>query len=203
MKVKSENEVAQTCPTLSNPMDCSLPGSSVHGILQARVSEWGAIAFSEAHLTSPLKQKSQKLSTGLLASLHLTLNDSNRGISQKAEPTRHHDLAKLLCFTICQKTVCIAEAVFRRRCQVLSHFPSLRLGKPERGPLPLSQGHAGHWVQPDLSAGWTLIKAPARLSILSWQPLFGRWCSTLPTQWNQLRSINDTDPRPLHSPKGF
>ena len=47
MKVKSESEVAQSCPTLSDPMDCSLPGSSVHGIFQARVLEWGAIAFSE------------------------------------------------------------------------------------------------------------------------------------------------------------
>ena len=48
MKVKSESEVTQSCPTLSNPMDCSLPGSSVHGILQARVLEWVAIAFSNA-----------------------------------------------------------------------------------------------------------------------------------------------------------
>ena len=46
MKVKSENEVAQSCPTLSDLMDCSLPGSSVHRIFQARVLEWGAIAFS-------------------------------------------------------------------------------------------------------------------------------------------------------------
>ena len=46
MKVKSESEVAQWCPTLSDPVDCSLPGSSVHGIFQARVLEWGAIAFS-------------------------------------------------------------------------------------------------------------------------------------------------------------
>ena len=45
MKVKSEREVAQSCPTLRDPMDCSLPGSSVHGIFQARVLEWGAIAF--------------------------------------------------------------------------------------------------------------------------------------------------------------
>ena len=45
-KVKSESEVAQSCPTLSDPMDCSLPGSSIHGIFQARVLEWGAIAFS-------------------------------------------------------------------------------------------------------------------------------------------------------------
>ena len=46
MKVKSESEVAQSCPTLSDPMDCSPPGSSIHGIFQARVVEWGAIAFS-------------------------------------------------------------------------------------------------------------------------------------------------------------
>ena len=44
MKVKSESEVAQLCPTPSDPMDCSLPGSSAHGIFQARVLEWGAIA---------------------------------------------------------------------------------------------------------------------------------------------------------------
>ena len=46
MKVKSESEVAQSYLTLSDPMDCSLPGSSIHGIFQARVLEWGAIAFS-------------------------------------------------------------------------------------------------------------------------------------------------------------
>ena len=45
MKVKSENEVAQLCLTLSDPMDCSPPGSSIHGIFQARVLEWGAIAM--------------------------------------------------------------------------------------------------------------------------------------------------------------
>ena len=51
MKVKSESEVVQSCPTPSDPMDCSLPSSSIHGILQARVLEWGAIAFSEAEAT--------------------------------------------------------------------------------------------------------------------------------------------------------
>ena len=55
MKVKSESEVAQLCPTLSDPMDCSLPGSSVHGISQARVLEWGTIAFSEIHSTEAQK----------------------------------------------------------------------------------------------------------------------------------------------------
>ena len=47
MKVKSESEVAQSCLTVSDPMDCSLPSSSVHGIFQARVLEWDAIAFSD------------------------------------------------------------------------------------------------------------------------------------------------------------
>ena len=49
MKVKSESEVTQSCPTLHDPIDCSLPGSSVHGIFQARVLEWGAIAFSKIY----------------------------------------------------------------------------------------------------------------------------------------------------------
>ena len=53
-KAKSESEVAQLCPTLRDPMDCSLPGSSVHGIFQARVLEWDAIAFSDLlHIPLP------------------------------------------------------------------------------------------------------------------------------------------------------
>ena len=47
MKVKSESEVAQSCPTLCDPMDCGLPDSSVHGVFQARVLAWGATAFSK------------------------------------------------------------------------------------------------------------------------------------------------------------
>ena len=53
--MKSESEVIQSCPTPSDPMDCSLPGSSVHGIFQARVLEWDAIAFSDLHVSSILK----------------------------------------------------------------------------------------------------------------------------------------------------
>ena len=49
MKVKSESEVAQSCPSLSNPMDCSLPGSSIHGIFLARVLEWGTISSLQIH----------------------------------------------------------------------------------------------------------------------------------------------------------
>ena len=57
MKVKSESKVAQLYLTLSNPMDCSLPGSSVHGIFQLRVLEWGAIAFSVGSLLVKPKKK--------------------------------------------------------------------------------------------------------------------------------------------------
>ena len=55
IKVRSESEIAQSCLTLSNPMDCSPPGSSVHGIFQARVLEWGAIAFSDLEWSTELK----------------------------------------------------------------------------------------------------------------------------------------------------
>ena len=57
MKVKSKSEVAQSCPTPSDPMDCSLPGSSIHGIFKARVLEWGAIAFSVTAVYSCLLTK--------------------------------------------------------------------------------------------------------------------------------------------------
>ena len=57
MKVKSESEVAQSCPTLLDPMDCSLPASSVHGIFQARVLEWGAIAFFYSCSQVPPRKK--------------------------------------------------------------------------------------------------------------------------------------------------
>ena len=60
MKVKSESEVAQSCLTLSDPMHCSLPGSSVHRIFQARLLEWGAIAFSETITSNLLKLKSEQ-----------------------------------------------------------------------------------------------------------------------------------------------
>ena len=60
MKVKSESEVAQSCLTLSDPMDCSLLGSSVHGIFQARVLEWGAIAFSVARTSKTFLNKTCK-----------------------------------------------------------------------------------------------------------------------------------------------
>ena len=61
MKVKSESEVAQLCQTLSDPMDCSPPGSSVHGIFQARVLDWGAIAFTMQYYSAIKKKKKIEL----------------------------------------------------------------------------------------------------------------------------------------------
>jgi hypothetical protein len=66
MKVKSESEVAQSCPTLSDPMDCSLPGSSVHGIFQARVLVWGAIAVPKLFILAVLGLFSGYSEPGLL-----------------------------------------------------------------------------------------------------------------------------------------
>ena len=75
MKVKSESEVAQSCPTLSDPIDYSPPGSSIHGILQARVLEWGAIAFSEGYqsgllLPTPGDLPDPEINLGLFHVLH-------------------------------------------------------------------------------------------------------------------------------------
>ena len=69
MKVKSESEVAQSCSTLSHPMDCSLPGSSTHGILQARVLKWGAIAFSNQVPTRYLKHYETLITWSLFQSI--------------------------------------------------------------------------------------------------------------------------------------
>ena len=66
MKAKSESEVTQSCPTLSDPMDCSPPGSSVHGIFQARVLEWGAIALALSHQESPITKLLTKMNLGLV-----------------------------------------------------------------------------------------------------------------------------------------
>ena len=64
MKVESESEITQLCPTLSDPMDCSLPGSSIHGIFQARVLEWGAIAFSKDTASGVQKQDRKRKKPG-------------------------------------------------------------------------------------------------------------------------------------------
>ena len=80
MKVKSESEVAQSCPTLSDPMDCSLTGSSVHGIFQARVLQWDAIAFSDSTCDLSLSAFSWPSCAQILSTLH----EFPKGTSQKS-----------------------------------------------------------------------------------------------------------------------
>ena len=77
MKVKTESEVAQSCPTLSNPMDCSLPGSSIHGIFWVRVLEWVAIAFSDLLFTI-----FQKTDMCQALGLQVTIADIHRATSK-------------------------------------------------------------------------------------------------------------------------
>ena len=94
MKVKSENEVTESCPTLSDPMDCSLPGSSVHGIFQARILEWGAIAWpcpTEQDPVSPTVSLSQQEAYISLLSFSI------RG--QKGWKHNHRKLTNLITWT--------------------------------------------------------------------------------------------------------
>ena len=82
MQVKSESEVTQSCPTLSDPMDCSLPSSSVHGIFQARVLEWGAIAFSSCLSSTWLKSGSANLQSS--RKICLPHSSNLRGVAAKS-----------------------------------------------------------------------------------------------------------------------
>ena len=77
MKVKSESEVAQLCPTLSDPMDCSLPGSSVHGIFQARVLERVAIAFSDFPMSQFFASGLVNVDKGLPVSIYPYMGEGN------------------------------------------------------------------------------------------------------------------------------
>ena len=80
MKVRSESEVTQSCPTLSDTMDCSLPGSSAHGIFQARVLEWVAIAFSDICVriwSLPFSFRPTSLSITGFRFIHFIRTDSN------------------------------------------------------------------------------------------------------------------------------
>ena len=78
MQVKSEREVAQSCPTLSDPMDCSLPGSSGHGIFQARALDWGAIAFSVLRAKAFPRVADCKRSQSTLAGRPIDLDRAGR-----------------------------------------------------------------------------------------------------------------------------
>ena len=85
MKEKSESEVAQSCPILRDPMDCSLPGSSVHGTLQARVLEWGAIAFSYFSINELLRKQWT----------HMNWKQGNEAYSNESEYTEPSNMDDL------------------------------------------------------------------------------------------------------------
>ena len=93
MKAKSESEVSESCPTLRDPMDCSLPGSSIHGIFQARVLEWVAIAFSASvvKLCPTLCNKEQAWKTGKNTGV------DNHSLLQGIFPTQGLNLGFLHC----------------------------------------------------------------------------------------------------------
>ena len=94
MKVKSESEVAQSCPTLSDLMGCSLPGSPVHGICQARVLDWGAIAFSEDTAKYPIIHRTAPNNKGLSSPVAENAVLSHKGLSSELQKYqaahRHH-----------------------------------------------------------------------------------------------------------------
>ena len=119
VKVKSESEVTQSYPTLSDPMDCSLPGSSIHGIFQARVLEWGAIAFSTRRLNEAFFYKQERISipegpTGsFLISKYLLLSLAEVSIqgeyfNQLQTPTPSLPLLLLLLSRLSRVRLCAA-----------------------------------------------------------------------------------------------
>ena len=96
MKVKSQSEAAQLCPTLSDPMDCSPPGSSVHGIVQARVLEWGAIAFSAQLLDSQTKNKKNKYTYSTILRVKSLYNNQIHDF--KTPKYKNHSFQKIFQF---------------------------------------------------------------------------------------------------------
>ena len=84
MKVRNESEVAQSCPTPSNPMDCSPPDSSIHGTFQARVLEWGAIAFSSMDMSlSKFREKMKEWEPSMLQFMGLQRVRHDLGTDQQ------------------------------------------------------------------------------------------------------------------------
>ena len=121
--MKNESEVAQSCPTLSDPMDCSLRGSSVHGIFQARVLEWGAIAFSLVGvktfiITIPTEFYLVILSpTSLYAKIFFHPDLVSEAVATSPPISSHH-LRSIICCVI------IAEATFPQAEQgLLANLP--------------------------------------------------------------------------------
>ena len=104
MKVKSESEVVQSCPTLCDPTDCSLPDSSVHGIFQARVMEWFAIAFSKKDYSVQSLSRVQLFATPCIAARQASLSITNSWSSlrftsiESVMPSSHLILCRITIF---------------------------------------------------------------------------------------------------------
>ena len=112
MKVKSESAVAQSFPTLSDPMDCSLPGSSVHGIFQARVLEWGAIAFSDATYIALCFFGSPKKERNFICLCNLCYSSDKINNT----PLVNHTVNSFyLTPLICKQNVCVWPCPWRRQ----------------------------------------------------------------------------------------
>ena len=99
MKLKSESKVAQSFPTLSDPMDCSLPGSSVHGIFQARVLEWVVIAFSDECNCAVVLEKAMAPHSSTLAWKISWMEEPSRLQSMGSLRVRHDWATSLSLFT--------------------------------------------------------------------------------------------------------
>ena len=106
--VKSESEVAQSCPTLSDPMDCSPPGSSVHGIFQSGVLEWGAIAFSVMQYYSAIKEENEMMP---FAAIWVNLQITVLRVWGQQMQTIIYRMDKLQCPTIYSPGNCIPYPV--------------------------------------------------------------------------------------------
>ena len=128
MKVKSESEVTQLCLTLRDPMDCSPPGSSIHGILQARVPEWGAIAFS--NLTGIQINKFSVILTSRTTEVQASLPHLENGIQErlKSSQTLEINLSSADSMNDSLFTVVCFTVVRRERTKIFIESQDINLG---------------------------------------------------------------------------
>ena len=124
MKVKTENEVAQSCPTLSDAMDCSPPGSSVHGIFQARVREWSAVVFSIWN--NELVQNWERWTSGYILS-----------------PCLFNLYAEYIMWNVRLDEAQVGIKIARRNINNLRYHHYGR--KQRRNKEPLDEGERGEW----------------------------------------------------------
>ena len=125
MKVKSESEVAQSCPTLCDPMDCSLPGSSIHGIFQARLLEWVAIAFSRKesytwvyHCQTVEDQRKEKILKTAKQRICITKREKHLFLETIDGRSQWTNFFKVLEKKTCYKSVYLFQFIFLKRRQI-------------------------------------------------------------------------------------